>query len=143
MKQLCQSKYNQEITTQEFQLLQQKISYHKSSNHSFENSTIAQSKIINSIENLNLRQELFQQQKQITENSKNAMLTLCVETAKLQMDEYQKKFDMNMIQMRSDREQIPLIIINLIEERCKRISERIQCVYRFKAVQLIHFNYNS
>ncbi|CAF5027931.1 unnamed protein product, partial [Rotaria socialis] len=37
----------------------------------------------------------------------------------------------------SDNDKIPLAMINLIEQRYKKISERIQCVYKFKAETIL------
>jgi len=149
MKQLCCSKYEQEITEQEFHLVQQKITYYNASCQSFECSPIYQLTLIDSIQNPDIRQQFIERYKETSERARNAILNLYMKAAEEQRDEYRKKFDANMKKMWSDRhsssvnEKIPLIMINLIEQRYKKISERIQCIYKFKTVQSIRLNANS
>ncbi|CAF1006674.1 unnamed protein product [Rotaria sordida] len=139
MKQLCCSKYEQEITKQEYNLLQQQISYYNSSCHSFKCSPISQSELIDSIQDPNIRQELFNQYKEIAEQSKQNMLSLYLKSAKIQMDECNKKFDADMKKLWHDRrsscdnEKISPVMIDLIEQRCNKIGDRIRCIYIFKA----------
>ena len=61
MKQICQSKYEQETTEQEYYLLQEQINYFNLPNQSFEHSPLAQSTLLDSVANPNIRQQLFQQ----------------------------------------------------------------------------------
>ena len=42
-----------------------------------------------------------------------------------------------------DHEKTPLIMVNLIEQRYNKISERIQCIYKFKVIQSVSPNYTS
>ncbi|CAF3011673.1 unnamed protein product [Rotaria sp. Silwood2] len=138
LKQLCRSKYEQEMTEQELIFLQQQITYFNSPSQSFENSSIAQSTIINSLENPEIRQQLLNQYKAIAENSKHQLSALCIKAAEEQRDKYKKQHDNNVKQMWSDRhaaadhEKIPLFMIDLINERCKKIGESIQSIYKFK-----------
>ncbi|CAF4148954.1 unnamed protein product, partial [Rotaria sordida] len=64
-KQLCHSKYEQEITQQEYKFLQIQIHYINSSCQSFENVPIAESTLINSIENPQIREKLFDSYKAV------------------------------------------------------------------------------
>ncbi|CAF5224220.1 unnamed protein product, partial [Rotaria magnacalcarata] len=88
-------------------------------------------------------QQLLGQYQDIAQQSKMNMLTLFKESAKIQMDESKNKFEMAMKQMwydphlSSDNDKIPLAMINLIEQRYKKISQRIQCVYKFKAETIL------
>ncbi|CAF4696475.1 unnamed protein product, partial [Rotaria sp. Silwood2] len=138
LKQLCRSKYEQEMTEQELIFLQQQITYYNSPSQSFENSPIAQSSLINSIENLHIRQQLFNQYKSIAENSKVQLSALHIKAAEEQRDKYKKKYHDDVKQIWSDRhaaanhEKIPLLMIELINERCKKIGESIQSIYKFK-----------
>ncbi|CAF3964074.1 unnamed protein product [Rotaria sp. Silwood1] len=139
MKQLCCSKYEQELTKQEFDLLQQKINYYNSPCQSFECSSICQSELIDSIQDSNIRQELFNQYKEIAKQSRLDMFNLYLKSAKIQMDECKKKFDTDMKKLWYDRrsscdnEKISPFMIDLIEQRCNKIGDRIQCTYIFKA----------
>ncbi|CAF1249506.1 unnamed protein product [Adineta ricciae] len=139
MKQLCASIYEQEITGQEFHLLQQQITYCKSFSESFECSPLFQSKLIDSIQNLHTREQLFKQYKDIAEQSKHMMLTLYVKTAQEQRDNCRMKLDTTMNKLWSDRQshsdknKISLIMVNLIGQRMNKIAERIQCVYKYQA----------
>ncbi|CAF2139725.1 unnamed protein product [Rotaria magnacalcarata] len=143
MQQLCSSKFEQELTEQEFHLLQQQIDRYNSSCQSFESSTICKSILLDSIQDSNIRQQLLGQYQDIAQQSKMNMLTLFKESAKIQMDESKNKFEMAMKQtwydrhLSSENDKIPLAIINLIEQRYKKISERIQCVYKFKTETIL------
>ncbi|CAF4890970.1 unnamed protein product, partial [Rotaria socialis] len=143
MQQLCSAKFEQELTEQEFHLVQQQISHYNSSCQSFESSTICKSILLDSIQDSNIRQQLLDQYQDIAQQSKMSMLTLFKESAKIQMDESKNKFEMAMKQtwhdrhLSSDNDKIPLAMINLIEQRYKKISERIQCVYKFKAETIL------
>jgi len=143
MKNLCSSKYAQETAEQEVNLLQQKINYYNSPAQSFESSTLAQVTLIDSIQNATIRQQLFNRYKETTEKFKAKMFALYMKTAEDQRDEFNQKYEADVKKMWSDRrsfpenEKIPLIMIELIEQRCKKISERIKCIYKFK-VQSMH-----
>ncbi|CAF1411339.1 unnamed protein product [Rotaria sordida] len=138
MKQLCSSKYEQELTKQEFDLLQQQINYYNSPCQSFECSSLSQSELINSIQDSNIRQELFNQYKTIAVQSRLDIFNLYMKSAKSQMDECKKKFDANMKKLwhdqhsSSDNEKLSALMINLIEQRCNKIGDRIRCIYIFK-----------
>ncbi|CAF5013944.1 unnamed protein product, partial [Rotaria sp. Silwood1] len=91
-KQLCHRKYEQEITEQELKFLQQQMIYYNSSKQSFENSPIAQSPLINSIENSEIRQELLNRYKAIAEQSKAQLSAFYLKTAEEQRNEFRKKY---------------------------------------------------
>ncbi|CAM4969512.1 unnamed protein product [Rotaria socialis] len=130
-KQLCHSKYEQEMTEQEFNFLQQQIIYYKSPSQSFENSPIAQSRLINSIQNSELQQQLFNQYKQIAVQSKALLLDFYIKTAEEQRNEYRKKYNEDVKKMWSDHRTLPdnenisLPMLDLINERCKKIDKLI------------------
>ncbi|CAF1515925.1 unnamed protein product [Rotaria magnacalcarata] len=115
-QQLCQNKYELEIREQEFNFLKQQITYYKSP---------SQSTSFNSIHTTNnIKQALFNQHKKIT--------------LKKQQYEYRKKYDMNIKKILYDHrvlinnEEISMLMFDLIDERCKQIVARIQCIYKFK-----------
>ncbi|CAF1431412.1 unnamed protein product [Rotaria sordida] len=138
MKMLCCSKYEQELTKQEFDLLQQQINYYNSPCQSFECSSLSQSELIYSIQDTNIRQELFNQYKKIAVQSRLDIFNLYMKSAKIQMDECNKKFDTDMKKLKHDRqsscdnEKISPVMIDLIEQRCNKIGDRIRCTYIFK-----------
>ena len=139
MKQLCQRKYQEETTEHEYHLLKHKIDYYNSPSQSFECSTIAQSTLIDSIQNPDIRQELFNQYKGIAEQTRAELFQLYLKIAEDQRDEYKKKYEDGMKKIWSDHQSIsghqkmPPIMIHLIDQRCEKISERIKCLYKFKA----------
>ncbi|CAF1397332.1 unnamed protein product, partial [Rotaria sp. Silwood1] len=106
---------------------------------SFECSSISQSELIDSIQDANIRHELFNQYKKIAEQSRLDMFNLYLKSAKIQMDECNKRFDTDMKKLKHERrssddnEKISPVMINLIEQRCNKIGDRIKCTYIFKA----------
>ena len=88
MKELCQSKYEEETTEQEFLLLKQQINYYNSPNQSFERSRIGHDPLINSIPNPAIRQQLLQQYKEIAVQTRANIFTLYLTTAEEQRKEY-------------------------------------------------------
>jgi len=145
MKEICQSKYEQETTEQELNFLKQQMIYYNSPSQSFQCSPIAQSTLIDSIENPMHRQHLFKQFKEVAEQAKADIFTLYRTTAEEQRDEYKKKYDTNQKKMwdayRSsmggDNEKIDSKILGLIHQRCQKITERIQCIYKFKIQSIV------
>ena len=59
MIQICQSKYEQETSDQEYGFLKQKIAYYNLPSQSFECSTISHDPCINSIQNVTIREALM------------------------------------------------------------------------------------
>ena len=139
MKQICQSKYEQETAEQEYQLLNQQITNHYLPSQSFENSPIAQSLNIDSISNVNLRQQLFNQYKEIAEQSRAKLSHVYMKSAQAQREEYKKKHEDNIQKMWSDykslngNQKLSSAMIQLIDQCCDKIGERIKCIYKFKA----------
>ena len=140
MKQICQSKYEQETTEQELTFLKQQINYYNSAEQSFQCSPIAQSTLIDSIQNKDIRQQLFQRYKDVAIQSKTKLLNFYLKTAKNEREEYKKKYEDKVKQLWSNQkssnnnnEKLSAIMIELINQRCDKISERIKCIYKFKA----------
>jgi hypothetical protein len=139
MKELCQSKYEEETTEQEFHFLKQQINYYNSSSQSFERSRIGHDPLINSIQNLDIRQQLLQQYKEIAVQTRPNIFTLYLKTAEQQREEYKQKHKTNYEKMQAayhssnDNEKISSIMFDLIHRRYQKISGRIQCIYKFKS----------
>ncbi|CAM4935442.1 unnamed protein product [Rotaria socialis] len=103
-----------------------------------QNSSILQSTSIHSIENSLIRKHLFNQYKDIVTQSKSFFLNVRMTSAEEQQDKYKEIHDLEIKRMWLDRhimnhqEKLPLIMIDLINERCHKIHECIQCIYKFK-----------
>ena len=138
MTEVCQSKYEQELSEQEYLLLKQQMAYYNLPNQSFEYSRIGHCSIIDSIQNASIRQDLFQQYKEVAEQSRDALFNIYLQTAEEQREAYKKIYETNIMKMSSsqcslnDEEKISPMMVHLINERCNKISERIQCIYKFK-----------
>ena len=133
MKQMCQSNYERETSEQEYRFVQQQIDYYNSPLQSFEFSPIAHSPLIDSIEDRNVRQELFQRYKNIAEQSRAALFHVYLKSAEDQRAEYREKYENNLKKMISiDHGKLTPTMMQLINQRCNKISERIRCIYKFK-----------
>ena len=142
MKQLCSSKYALETADQEVLFIQQQINYYNSPSQSSASSSLVHSSAINSIQNPSIRQQFSERYKAIAEHSKATIFSLYLKTAEHQRDECKQRHEADMKKIwsdsrsSSDHEKMPTTLIHLIEQRCNKISERIQCVYRFKVQSL-------
>ena len=96
MNQVCQSKYEHELTEQEYHSLKQKIIYYNLPNQSFECSPIANCPLIDSIEHSAIRQELFKQYEGVAEQSRIALFNVYLRSAEDQRKEYRKKYEDDM-----------------------------------------------
>ena len=139
MKDLCCSKYEQETTELEYNLLRQQIVYHDLPERSFDCSPISHCAAMDSIQNLDMRRQLTQHCKDIAEQSRLKMFDLYLKTADDEKKTYKKKYEAVEKKMWMDRrmapddKKIPPIMINLIEHRCSKMSDRIKCIYQYKA----------
>lgn len=138
MKDVCYAKYNQEASEQAYILIQKQIQYYNSPNQSLENSSLAHLDIIESLEDPELRCKLNQPLKDIAEQTRYQLLIFDEEITREEMTSYKTIYEDRMDQFRetysmsSNNSQSFLLMINLIEQRCSKIAERIQCIYRYK-----------
>ncbi|CAF4845969.1 unnamed protein product, partial [Rotaria magnacalcarata] len=65
MKQICQSKYEQETSEREYEFLKQQITYYNLPSQSFECSTISRYPLVDSIQNLTVQEALKKQFKEV------------------------------------------------------------------------------
>ncbi|CAF5222673.1 unnamed protein product, partial [Rotaria magnacalcarata] len=86
MKQICQSKYEQETSEQEYEFLNQQIAYYNLPSQSFECSTISHHPSIDSIQNLTIREALTKQFKVVAIQSRIALFNLYLESAEDQRE---------------------------------------------------------
>jgi hypothetical protein len=143
MKELCQSKYEQETTEQEVHFLKQQIAYYNSPSQSFDSSSIAHSSLIQSVEDPKIRQELFQRYKEIAEHSRADIFALYLKTAEEEREEYKTKHETNLKKMwnvyhsSSENEKLSPTMFDFIQQRSMKISERINCIYKFKVQSML------
>ncbi|CAF1198748.1 unnamed protein product [Adineta ricciae] len=149
IERMCRDKYEQKITEEEYKFLQQQIAYYNSPSQSFESSPLAHCPLTDSIENPTIRQNLFKQYKEVAEQSRTEMFNLYLKTAEDQRMTCKYKYDTSMKELWSNQHHhsavdqnnvLSKIMIDLIDERCTKIGERIQCIYQFKATQFIQSN---
>ncbi|CAF3956267.1 unnamed protein product [Rotaria sp. Silwood1] len=133
MKQLCLKRDEKETTEQELKFLQERIDHFNAPDQSFEHSAI-----IDSIENIEIRQQLQQQYRKIIQQAKTDFYMLSLQTAEEQRTRARLNYDNEVNKMYSihhnafDFTILPLKMIDLIQERCRMIGERIQSVYNYK-----------
>ncbi|CAF2053209.1 unnamed protein product [Rotaria magnacalcarata] len=138
MIQICQSQYEQETSEQEYELLKQKIAYYNLPSQSFECSTISHHPLIDSIQNLTVQEALKKQFKEVAIQSRIALFNLYLESAEDQREEYKKKHEANVMKINASQhtsnnnEKLSSTFVQLINERCNQIGERIQSIYKFK-----------
>ena len=138
MEQICQSKYEQELAEQEYQLLKRQIAYYNLPSQSFESSSLS----VDSIDNAIVRQVLLKQFKEIAEQSRTTLFNFYLKTAEDQREQYKKKYETAINQIRSnqhsadDTQKPSPLMLQLIRERCDKISERIQCIYKFRKISI-------
>jgi hypothetical protein len=143
MKQICQSKYEQDIAEQEYQLLQKQIAYFNLPSQSFDSSSLSHSPLIDSITNASVRQVVLIDFKKIAEQSRTILLNFYLKTAADHREECKKNFETNINQLQSNQhsnehtQKLSPIMIQLIHERCEKTSARIQCIYKFKTTSSI------
>ncbi|CAF2143497.1 unnamed protein product, partial [Rotaria magnacalcarata] len=139
MIQICQSKYEQETSEHEYEFLKQQIAYYNLPSQSFECSTISHHPSIDSIQNVTIRETLMKQFKEVAIQSRNKLFNLYLESAEDQREEYKKKHEANVMKMDAslhtlnNNEKLSSTFLQLINERCNKISERIKCIYKFKS----------
>jgi hypothetical protein len=144
MNQICRSKYAQELTEQEYQLLEKQIAYYNSTSQSYaSSSSLAHDPILDSIQNATIRQALYQQFKDIAEQSSTSLFDVYMKSAENQRQEYKKKYDDNVnkifltLDSSNDQKHLTPIMICLINERCMKIGQHIKCIYQYKQQSML------
>ncbi|CAF5183555.1 unnamed protein product, partial [Rotaria magnacalcarata] len=133
MEQSCLKRDEKETAEQELKYLQERIDHFNASDRSFEHSAI-----IDSIENVEIRQLLQQQWRKIIKQAKADFCMLSLKIAEDQRSRANLNYDNQVNKMysihdnASDFTILPLKMIDLINEHCRMIGERIQSVYNYK-----------
>ncbi|CAF4536332.1 unnamed protein product [Rotaria socialis] len=143
MIQICQSQYEQETSEQEYELLKQKIAYYNLPSQSFECSTISHHPLIDSIQSLTVQEALKKQFKEVAIQSRITLFNMYLKSAEDQREEYKKKHELNLKKMDASQhtlnnnEKLSSTFVQLINERCNKISERIKSTYKFKSESIL------
>ncbi|CAF4810982.1 unnamed protein product, partial [Rotaria socialis] len=93
---------------------------------------------IDSIQNLTVREALKKQFKEVAIQSRNAVFNMYLKSTEDQREEYKNKHELNIKKIDASQhtlnnnEKLSSIFVQLINERCNKISERIQCIYKYK-----------
>ncbi|CAF1263273.1 unnamed protein product, partial [Rotaria magnacalcarata] len=106
---------------------------------SFECSTISHHPFIDSIQNLTVQEALMKQFKEVAIQSRITLFNMYLKSAEDQQEEYKMKHEANVKKMDASQhtlnknEKLPSTFVQLINERCNKITERIICIYKFKS----------
>ncbi|CAF1646668.1 unnamed protein product [Rotaria magnacalcarata] len=128
---------------QEYELLKQKIAYYDLPSQSFECSTISHHPLVDSIQNVTIREALMKQFKEVAIQSRIALFNMYLKSAEDQREEYQRKYETNVKKINASQhtlnqnEKLSSTFVQLINERCNKISERIRCIYKFKSESIL------
>ncbi|CAF1929236.1 unnamed protein product, partial [Rotaria magnacalcarata] len=129
---ICQSKYEQETSEQEYEFLKQKIAYYNLPSQSFDCSTISHHPLIDSIQNLTVQEALKKQFKEVAIQSRITLFNMYLKSAEDQREEYKKKHEANVTKINESQytlnknEKLSSTLVQLIHERFNKISERIR-----------------
>jgi hypothetical protein len=98
--------------------------------------------LIDTVNDIYIRQRLQDDHRKIIEQYKSEMMTVFIKIAEAHMAETQKLFDKEMAKMCQDDQSLPVhlrftqIMLNLIESRLANMNEKVQCIYKYK---MYHF----
>lgn len=140
-KQLCCSKYRQALSEHELQSIQQEVNDAKSFDSAFISLSKFELKFLDTIEDSAMKDQLFKEYYAVAQKARDEILKLCVRVAEKLRDEHRDSFNIGIKHMwsyrnlASDQEKLSFVMIQLIEQRCQKISERIQCIYKLKKMK--------
>lgn len=130
------------MTRHELQLLEKRIAHHHSTSSSFDQLPISHVPLFDSIDHVDIRQQLYTQYKEVIEQSKRDMFNLYTDTAKKQMQTYQQAYRDHLRKMWQEQhslareEQLIPMMIDLIEQRTAIVADRLKSIYDFKTETL-------
>lgn len=143
MNEICHSKYEHATSEQEHLFLQQQIVRHRNSfKHTFSNSSLAQT-MLTAINYLpaddHASEHIMQKLETIAFEARNDLFQLYANASEEERQTYRKKYEESLKTLWSIHRHltdnirtIPLNLIQIIIERCAKIGERIECIYKFK-----------
>lgn len=126
------------------QLLERRITSHQhhQSSPSFDSLPISHVSLFDSIDNADVREQLYTQYRQVIEQSGMDILNLYVNSGKTQMQHYQREHTNEIKRVWQVQRSLPLdskltdIMMDLLEKRVDVIVERIKCIYNYRAQSL-------
>ncbi|CAF1083685.1 unnamed protein product [Didymodactylos carnosus] len=140
-RRLCQAKYKQETSKQEYNLLKTRIS-----NYDRSKASGSHNELFDSIDDPTAReQQFYNRYRQVIQKSNDEMISLYLSSAEAQMQYYQKHFNDELKRIWEEQrtaritEKLTVAMLHLIEQRYNNISDRVKCVYDFR-VHLLDLN---
>ncbi|CAF3376490.1 unnamed protein product [Rotaria sp. Silwood2] len=134
---LTRAKYEKETAKFDVAILKQRIVY----NHlpqSFESLQIPAPISLDTITDTYIRQRLTDRYEKILQRTKSEMMMVYIATVETKMNEYQKKFDIDLAKMKENQHTDPSdkkltrTMLDIMERRFKNINERLMCLYKLK-----------
>ncbi|CAF4330535.1 unnamed protein product, partial [Rotaria sordida] len=125
-----QSKYEKETSKFDVAILKQRIVY----NHlpqSFESLKIPQPILFDTIIDTMTRQRLKNRCEKILQRTESEMMMIYITTAEAKMNEYEKKFDTDLVKMKENQssdlshKKLTQTMLNIMEQRFQNINERL------------------
>lgn len=148
MKEICQNKYEHATSEQEYQFIQQQINGHKNSfNQIFQNSSFTQtiSTLIAAHPSIDHMQQsqLLQQFQTIVDQARNDIFQLYTKILEDERKISRKKYEESLKKLwsiqyyhsKDHNQTVSPTMIQIIIERCTKVGERIDCIYKFKTQQ--------
>lgn len=130
-------------------MLQKQFVYYNLPNQSFDSSSLCHLPLINSIDNETARHLIQKELKEIAELSRTILFNFYLETAADQRKEYKMKYETEINQMlfnqqsNDQTQKLSPIMIQLMNERCEKISERIKYIYKFKSTSSMNSKFQQ
>lgn len=95
--------------------------------------------MFDSVNDATFKQQLYNQYRQVIEQSKDEMMAVYITSAEAQMNYYHEQFNDKLKQVWHEQRSVPIeqkltkAKLDLIEQRYNNISERVKLLYKFKA----------
>ncbi|CAF5066569.1 unnamed protein product [Rotaria magnacalcarata] len=142
---LCHRKYQNEMSKCDFDTIKQLLRQ-KELPKSLDTIQVVFPTYIQAIHDHRIRQEYLNRHEQIMETYKNEMMILLVHIAEIFMLEIQQLFDDEMAKLWQEQRCLPIkkrfnsTVLNLIEERFRNITKKVQCMSKYRLFSLCHEN---
>ena len=134
MKVSCKLKYDQEMSKHELNLLRQRIPLYLN----YDRRSSQYPSFIHCINDNYMRQQLFTEYKNLTEQIRTNLMAIHVECAKAYIQQCNKQFNVEMDEIWKVNKSLPSnqkltpIMRNLMDQRLENIRACLQCTYKFK-----------
>lgn len=104
----------------------------------FDSLPFAHVPIFDSIDQIDIRQELYEQYQNIIKHARSNIVNVYLKSATAQMERYHREYNEGMKNFWQNQRSLPNTeklsspMIDFIERRSHIVAERIQCVYNYK-----------